>query len=97
MVAGLTTGLKVSSQSMPTCLPAPSPISRALCLSKEPPDFSLCLKIQIDIITLTSGGRGTKSYVSFLIKALYSSCMAIFQLGSLSTDTEFLGKGDFMT
>lgn len=97
IVAGFTTGLNVSPQSTPTCWVLPSPTSQALCLSNTPLDFSLWVKIHIERITLTFGGRGTKSHVLFLIRASYSSSMAIFQFGSRRAATGLWGNGEWDT
>lgn len=91
VVTGLTTGLKVSSQVIPTCWDLPSPTRRVLCHSKEQSDFFLCQKIHIERITLTLTGRETNTHVLFLIRAEYSSCIAIFQFESSKTSTGFLG------
>lgn len=81
---------------MPTCWHAPLPISQALCLSKEPSKFSLCLKIHIERVTFASGGWGTKSHVLFWIRALYSSSIVIFQFRSFSANTRLRGRGDLV-
>jgi len=46
---------------------------------------------------LTFVGRDTNSHVLFLIRALYSSSIAIFQFGSRRANTELLGRGDLDT
>ena len=66
-------------------------------LLNEPSDFSLWAKINIDRITLTFGGRDTNSHVLFLIRALYSLSMTIFQIGSQREDTKLRGRGDLNT
>jgi hypothetical protein len=45
---------------------------------------------------LASQGRGTKSHVLFLIRALNSDCIADFQLGSDKASFEFLGSGEMV-
>ena len=45
---------------------------------------------------LTSQGRGTKSHVLFLIRALNSDCIADFQLGSDKASLGFLGSGEMV-
>ncbi|KAJ0797812.1 hypothetical protein HanPI659440_Chr04g0178011 [Helianthus annuus] len=83
MVAGFTTGLKVSSQSMPTVCDFPLTTKRALYLSNVPSDLNLWRKSHMHLITGLSTGIGTKSHVSFSCKAEYSACMALSQFGSV--------------
>ena len=94
MVAGLTTGLNVSSQSMPGCCDLPFATSRALYRASFLVESNLCLYNHMERIMLADLGRGTKDHVPVLIRALYSSPIAGFQLGSLAACTWLDGKGE---
>ena len=83
MVTGLTTGLNVSSQSIPGLWLLPFATRRALYLDNEPSAFNFFLNSKIQLITLASGGHGSRTQVLFEIRAVYSSFIALSQLGSL--------------
>ncbi|KAJ0565251.1 hypothetical protein HanIR_Chr06g0260531 [Helianthus annuus] len=94
MVAGLTTGLKVSPQSTPTCWDLPSHTSRALYRSSVPSAFFLCLKIHMLRTIFMSGLFGTNSQVLLAISARNSSVMAFFQFGSERASVGDFGSGE---
>nr|GFB37464.1 hypothetical protein [Tanacetum cinerariifolium] len=63
--------------------------SRALYRLKDSTALYLCLYNHIERTILTLGGRGTSTQVLLSTRALYSSHIACFQLGSRRA-----GKGD---
>lgn len=93
IVAGLTTGLKVSPQSTPTCCDRPSHTRQALYRSRLPSDLNLCLKSHMLGMTFIFGVRGTNTQVPFLISALYSFVMAVYHSGVDRAWIGVLGTG----
>src|SRR6185437_5857650 len=93
-VAGLTTGLKVSSKSTPRRWVKPRRTQRALYRSRVPSAWNLCLKIHLPVTTLARGGRGTRSQVLFASRASCSASIAARQLGSARALWKIFGIGD---
>jgi hypothetical protein len=59
-----------------------------------PSGWSLCRKIHLPVTKLTPAGRGTRDRVSFLIRALNSSSIALYQWGSCSATRYEAGMGE---
>lgn len=74
-VDGLTTGINVSSKSMPGRWVKPCKTQRALYLSRPPSDQNLCRNIHLPVTTLELVGQGTNSQVQLACNAVNSSSM----------------------
>jgi len=83
IVAGLTTGLKVSVKSKPSTWLKPWATRRALRLSREPSLLYLFLKIHLQPITCEPGGGSTRVQVWLAHKASNSTFIAWYQLESV--------------
>lgn len=94
IVAGLTTGVKVSPKSIPGHWLNPRTTQRALYRSRHPSDLSLCLNTHLLVITRAPGGLSTSCHVRFLWSASNSSCITLNQLGSQRVERTEEGSGD---
>lgn len=94
IVAGLTTGLKVSWQSTPNSWDFPLTTNLALYRSRDPSERYLCRNSQWHRIIFASCGLGTSSQVFYLSKALYSVSMTSFQFLSSRASFGFVGMGE---
>lgn len=97
IMAGLTTGLQVSSQSIQISCDFPFETSLALYCVSFPSVPNLYLKSQIERTMLVSWGRGTRSHVPFLIWASNSSCMTAVQFGSSKALRREIGRGEWIS
>ena len=94
IVAGLTTGLNISLQSIPTCWEHPLATNLALYRSRAPLDLNLCRNNHLQRTIVVLSGLGTRTHVSFSIRAQYSPVIAADHLGSRRADLWDVGIGE---
>ena len=78
----LTVGEYVSWYSKPGVCVKPRATKRALYFVTLPSSLTFTAKCHFPVIGCRSVGRETRDHTSFVIKELYSRCIAAFQLGS---------------
>lgn len=78
----LTMGEKASKKSMPKCWVNPRTIRRAVYLSKQPLEWSLCRNIHLPYMTMALGCRGMSIHIRSNLNTSNLACVDARQLGS---------------
>jgi hypothetical protein len=92
IVAAFTTGLNVSSYSIPYRYLKSLATNQALFLSNEPSAFRLTLYTHLQSMIFLIPSDGTKCHVWFFSKASYSASIANFQFRSSSASERLCGS-----